>query len=111
MLWSPAVIASNDDSESEISLYKVKKGVFFNEVSCFVCQGHWSRLFPAAVGSLLTVPLLLSGESTVAPQPQSEYRFYLSGFYPSSPLPRPLIFNLVPFPFYSLYQILLPSCT
>lgn len=39
MLRSPTVIASNDDSESEISLYKVKKGVFFNEVSCFVCQG------------------------------------------------------------------------
>lgn len=54
-----------------------------------------SELFTAATGSLLTrvLPLfLLSGESaTAAPRPNSEYRFYLSGFHQSSPLPLPLI--------------------
>lgn len=88
----------------------------FKDISCFVLKcmvsGLNYLLLLWGLFLLLCFPLLLSGESaTAAPQPNSEYRFCLSGFYESSPLPRPFISNLVPFPFYSLYQILLLSCT
>lgn len=68
------------------------------------CVNVWSEVWviSAAVASPLTgllFFLLLSGESaTVAPRPNSECRFCLSGFYQSSPLPPLLISNLVPFP-------------
>lgn len=86
----------------------------FKDISCFVLKcmvsGLNYLLLLWGLFLLLCFPLLLSGESaTVAPQPNSEYRFCLSGFYESSPLPRLFISNLVPF--YSLYQILLLSCT
>ena len=94
-------IASDVDSESEISLAKVKKGVFFNEVSCFVCQRVVSGLNYVLL--LTIVPFLyfcLSGESaTAAPQPNSEYRQLILLLPSSSPLPLPLISNLIPFPF------------
>lgn len=76
MLQWPTAIASDVDSESEISLSKVKKGVFSDEVSCFMCQRVVSGL--TYVLLLTVVPFLyfhLSGESaTAAPQPNSEYR-------------------------------------
>lgn len=87
LLRLPTVVASNNDSDSEISLYKVKKDVFFNEVSCFVCECMVSGLnyFLLLWGPflLLCFSLLLSGESaTAAPQPNGKYRFLLIWLLP-----------------------------